>query len=871
MRMTRPIAIAIASILLACSPHDDALEEGAEGRQPPGESIPGVGDEPELGPPPPCVVARGAAPIAGDVIDDIGEAFARASGDGCTRTLTIESTAPRRDDFPAGPRILMEREDRPSLQTRNVMFDALYQLALTEVEECAVDEIRDWGFNSGGAVSCGGCFETGRKWNYVWTRDTAYAVDLGLGWVDPERSARSLAFKLSARRDGGPLQIVQDTGTGGSYPVSSDRVVWAIGARRALLHLSGEARAAFAEKAAQAIWETIEHDRAVVFDAADGLYRGEQSFLDWRTQTYPEWTVPDTVHIAMSKSLSTNVAHLALIETGAELAEERNDGARASRLRSMAHALRARIRERFWLPDKGGFATFIATELDPAPTQRFDLLGTSLAILFDVATSEQALSALSRYPMLPKGPPVVFPQQQYVPIYHNRAIWPFVTAYLAKAAKKAGHAAAVDLAVTSLVRGAALNLSNMENLEVVTGRAWLDDGAASGPVVNSQRQLWSVAGYLGHVHEILFGLEAQRDGLKIAPFVTTGLRRKLFPAAESIVLNNARLRGKQVTVVLNLPPDDGGSDSAPFRIERIRLNGRTLLWGVAPEAALRERNLVEVDLAPPAETAKPITVIRDVSDYRVLFAPRTPRVTGIHVEDGKLALGLDLAGESDVTVTVYRDGVRVVDGLPAGTTSWVDPSAGPESPSYCYTVETRYTSSGNVSHRAKPVCWWGAENARIQALDGSKLTFQGGAPVSRWGRSFHEAWGDPDHTIATTFTAGRTGPHLIEAVYGNGGGPIDTGITCAVKRVDVEEVGGGTVGGGWLVMPQRGDWSSWGTSSFVRVDLTAGRTYRIRVSHDARSANMSAFEHFAAYTAGTGGASGPFFHVNIAELKILAR
>src|SRR5690606_24449413 len=123
-------------------------------------------------------------------------------------------------------------------------------------------------------------------------------------------------------------------------------------------------------------------------------------------------------------------------------------------------------------------------------------------------------------------------------------------AYWVKAAKKAGNDAAFDNGVHSLFRGAALNLSNMENLEVVTGKPYVYDGDDSGPVVNSQRQLWSVAGYIGMVHFGVFGVEATREGLRVAPFVTRGLRKTLFPKSESLVLNNLRFRGKKVSVVV---------------------------------------------------------------------------------------------------------------------------------------------------------------------------------------------------------------------------------------------------------------------------------------------------------------------------------
>jgi hypothetical protein len=100
------------------------------------------------------------------------------------------------------------------------------------------------------------------------------------------------------------------------------------------------------------------------------------------------------------------------------------------------------------------YSTFTPTYLDPAPTLQYDLLGSAFAVLHDVADATQAAEIVSRYPHLPKGAPVIWPQQQNVPIYHNRGIWPFVTSFWAKAAAKAGNAVAVDNSVRALMRGA---------------------------------------------------------------------------------------------------------------------------------------------------------------------------------------------------------------------------------------------------------------------------------------------------------------------------------------------------------------------------------------------------------------------------------
>ena len=873
------VAFTLGTIAAACGDDGAASPTDGPDARPDGTGATQLDGAPSDGAATPKCIEAELAPNADKaktqkLDDSTGVATVTVMGGACARSFTLSSTAERRDNVPANGRVVAEAEGRPSLSTGHDLFDALYQLALDEAKENAVASIKDGAFSNGAAVPCGegGCFETGRKWTYVWTRDTSYAADLGLGWIDPVRAKSSLEFKLSARRDGSDVQIVQDTGTGGSYPVSTDRAIWALGAREILQHLIGDARTQLRDRAFAAIQNTIDHDRVVAFDPKDGLYRGEQSFLDWREQSYPGWTVPDLAHIAASKSLSTNVAHLVLLDTGAELADEKGDGAKASALKKMASDLRTAIRTRLWLDEDKQLSTYVTTTLDPAPARRFDLLGTSLAVLADVTTPGQARAAIQSYPTLPKGPPVIFPQQKNTAIYHNRAIWPFVTAYWVKAAKKTKNDAAFDTGVRSLVRGAALNLSNMENFEVTTGLAFQEDGAQSGPVVNSQRQLWSVAGYVGMVHGALFGLSAETRGLRVAPFVTKGLRTSLFAGTNTLAINDVPFRGKKVSVVVRLPA--AGGTSGAYAVAKVRLNGVEVEGGLLETAKLDARNHVEVELADDPAPPQTVRTINDVSDYRVLFAPVTPAVSSVGLSGGKVAIGIDIAGESaaDVTVSVYRDGARVAKDLPGSTTTWTDAATnGEATPSHCYTIETRYTVSGNVSQRANPGCFWGTGAARITSIPASFFTATGGTGTTQYGRFFYESWGDAGHEISATFTPTRTGDHLVQAVYGNGSGALNTGITCAIKRVTVEEMPGGTaVGQGYLVMPQRADWASWGDSSFVRVPLTANKTYRVRLTHDARAANMSAFAHFEKYTGGTGGSGGAFSRVNVAELKILS-
>ncbi len=855
--MVRVLAVAPWMVVAAC-----------------GQAPPAV--EPDVPPEAPRTCLAPAADRAGTTgLDDaLGSAQVEVTAlDPCTRRYVLSSTAARRDNLPAGPREIDEAQGSPRLRSGHDLLDALYALALAEAREASVAEIRDGAFAQGSAIPCpeGGCFETGRLWTYVWTRDISYATDLGLASVDPRRARNSLEFKLSRPRTGGPEHVVQDTGSGGSYPVSTDRVVWALGAAAAQLQLDGAERDAFRARAYAALVTTVEHDREVIHDANERLYFGEQSFLDWREQSYPAWTAGDVAPIASSKALSTNLAHLRALELVRELAP---DDAAARRYGEWADALRAAIRDRFWIEDAGLFSAFVTTYLDPAPARQFDLLGNALAIVHGVATRAQAERVVSSYPHVgPGAAPVVFPQQQQTAIYHNRAEWPFVTAYWLRAAVEADHPTAAAVAIRSLVRAAALNLSNMENLEIASGAPWVDDGAYSGPVVNSHRQLWSVGGFVSLVHHTLFGVRYHDDAIEVVPYVPGELRDSMFRGTPELILDGLMWRGRRIAIVLHLPPPGtaGGSDRAVATVERRELNGVTIDGAIA-FPALEDTNRIDVFLADGVAATKALTR-RDPTSWREVFGPRVPMVTGVRREGDSIAIDLAPGGEDPLSVryAVYRDGTAAATQLAGTETTFIDPSAS-TSASACYAIETCFVASGTCSQRSRPVCWWGDGGERVSSIPASAFVAVGGVASNDHGRFHYGTWGDAGDTLVVpSYQPTRSGLHLLQVVYGNGAGSVSTGVACGVKRVVVEDTATGVpVASGVLVMPQTGSWSRWADSTFVPATLDAARTYRITISSDRTTLNMSALSHFTHY-AGTGGAGGEFAHVNIAELKILAR
>jgi len=780
--------------------------------------------------------------------DETVEVRVGTSDDGHVFELT--TTAARRDN-PSRHRRIEEWPAGPRTMTGSPLFDALFAQAVDDARLNAVSSIRDGAYRHGEPIPCD-CFQAGEKWTYVWTRDVSYATHLGLAALDPERAATTLLYKVSPFRDGlappeglpaDSLQIVQDTGSGGSWPVSTDRVSWAFGAEALLTTLHGDARAAFADTAFRALRGTIEADRLAAFDPADGLYRGEQSFLDWRDQTYAPWVIDDLTTIAASKALSTNACHFKALDLAARLAAERGDTATADRYAGWAANLRAAIDRGFWLETKGLYASITTPDSPARPVEKFDMLGLSLAILTGIAGRERARWILSAYPHVPFGVPVYYPAQPDVFCYHNRAIWPFVTAYELLAAVEVEAVAAFDHAFDSLVRAAALNLDNVENQEWLTGRTWFDDG----PRISSARQLWSVGGYLGMVTTAIFGYRPEAEGFRIAPFLTAHVRDRL--GDDRAEFHGLVHHGRRIAIALNLPPRVAGEGH--FALREVRLNGAPAT-GLVADTLLRDDNTIEVafgDLLPDDSglSLSPVVDALTHDDPRI-FSPREPAITDLVIEDGRVRLDFEgqppRSGRSDALLfTVLRDGEAAATDLP--DTVWHDPLPLRPGIRRAYRVVARFADSGNASHpsleavtEADAVLTIGVDGAGVERRDG--------------------------RLIFADVAVREAGDYRLALLYRNHSFHIQTGVTNAVKRVEVFDAKGRPVASGIVQMPHMTPVNPLRRSTSLPMRLQAGR-YRVEVDDFF---NMSYLSANATYIS-PGGMSGPRNEADIRALDVI--
>lgn len=360
---------------------------------------------------------------------------------------------------------------------------AAYNSALAELNSIRTEE---------------GLLRAGASWNGVWTRDTAYAAALGGALAAPEDFRRSL---MSRVRDG---IIIQDTGTGGGWPVSTDRVSWALGAW-AVFRATGDRK--WLEQSADIITATLEQDDRVLPQDTP-LRPGETSFIDWREQSYPDWATPAL--IASCYAFSTNIVHAVCRRFLMRMLRLLGRSEEADRREKEYTALTEAINTTFWSKANQQYGMLSAAHgyLD----ERTDALAVAMAVRYGLA-GEHSERALKNLPRSAYGTPVFTPYKAgQQAAYHNRAIWPFVEAWVLLAHAEMQDCAGVSFSLASLLGAFLVNASHKENFNA-------ESGEATETIQNSDSQLWSICGMLGAVYHGLFGLQFEGNNLVFSPCV----------------------------------------------------------------------------------------------------------------------------------------------------------------------------------------------------------------------------------------------------------------------------------------------------------------------------------------------------------------
>ena len=654
----------------------------------------------------------------------------------------------------------------PRLITSNTLHAAVFNMGLDEMVN---------------AVEPDTTLRTGKEWAGVWTRDVSYSIILSMAYMQPEASKISLMKKVNANG-----RIIQDTGSGGAWPVSSDRMIWAVAAYE-VYKVTGDKE--WLKFIYPVIRDSFEDDFKVVYNAESGLVRGETSFIDWREQSYPKWM--QTADIYNSEAMNTSVVHAEGLRILSKIADELGKKKEAKRYAEAAKSLTDAINRVFWMDDKGYYAMYTYGRENMILNPRAETLGESLAILFNVASPERAKIISQSNPTTPYGVAIFYPQISDMPSYHNNALWPFVASYWTLACAKAGNEQATLQGFGSVFRPAALFATNKENFN-------LDNGDIATEL-NSSNMLWSLSGNIALTCRILFGINYEDNGLSFIPFVPKVM-------ADNRTLSNFTYRDAK----LNITVKGHGQ-----HIKSFMLNGKECKPFIPADIKGVNEIVIEMDCEEiPAQA---------VNNQPNLKAPLTPIAW---IEDGRLCWNpIEYIGHYEVIL----NGKRV---------------AKTRQTSYALTEQGEWqvigvSEAGVESFASEPRS--NADRFVVEmpgektSMKSAEISYQPLTPIAGYnGNGFVEA----DHStaaISVTVDVPADGEYAFSLRYANGNGPVNTENKCAIRTLTVDGNKIGTV-----VMPHRGvaNWDDWGMTNEVKTELKAGK-HTLCIEYRPENENMN--------------------------------
>ncbi|MGH7717551.1 MAG: MGH1-like glycoside hydrolase domain-containing protein [Gemmatimonadaceae bacterium] len=692
-------------------------------------------------------------------------------GDGIyTVTLPFEAAYTRPADS-TGRGVWSLRRDIsrfPQLESSQRLVDALYRMSLEEL----LDLVRD-----------DGALAAGARWPDVWTRDVSWGAMLSFTPIAPDAVRTSLMAKVDSAG-----RMIQDTGTGGSWPVSTDRVAWAVAAWE-LYAVTGDRE--WLRRSYDIVKRSVEADLLTAFDSTTGLFRGESSFLDWREQSYPRWMDPKDIYL--SQSLGTNALHYATYRVLARMAAAL--GEPAARWERIAARVRRGMNEHLWQAGQGYYGQFRYGRTYLSLSPRAEHLGEALSIIYGAADSARRARVVRSTPLVPFGVPSFWPYIPDIPPYHNAGIWPQVVGFWAWASAEAGNGVGVEHALASIYRAAALFLTNKENMVAATGHF-------EGTELNSDRLIGSVAANLATVYRVLFGMRFEEDRLLFEPFVP-----RTYDGERT--LRGLRYRDAVLTVTVR------GFGNAPGRV---LLDGRRVARAEIP-AALTGAHTLEITMngVMPASritivetrTSPGTPVVRLESD-RLIWEPADGAASYRVYRNGRpLATRTDTSHR--VAPRAWLDEYQVLAVDRRGARSFLSEPVrvAPESATVIAEAETG--ASGRAAATAE---------SRVSGYTGS---------------GYLSLTTERDTVVTIPVSVPAAGDYSIDARYANGSGPVNSSDRAAVRSLFV-----GRTRIGATVMPQRGTdlWDDWGYSSPVRVRLSDGE-HVLTLSLTAADRNMS--------------------------------
>ena len=426
--------------------------------------------------------------------------------------------------------------------------------------------------------------------------------------------------------------------------------------------------------------------------------------------------------------------------------------------------------------------------------EKTDVLGNGFALWFDIGTEDQLSRICENYPLVPYGADTVYPQKQGKlqnanKVYHNFGIWPGWDSLLMVGAAYHDNKALAEEIFNSNVRGAATSLTNKEVINYRTGEG-----------VESDQQLWSIAGTLAGYYRVLFGMNYDEDGITFDPYIPGWMEGPF-------ELSNYSYRDARLTIRIS----GKGDRIRSFKVDGVWQDSGSYVFPADQTGS----HTIEIEMEQSGADHK-----INKSEDNLVVCPEMPHI-------GYAGGRILWSEESGLTYKLWT-GKEYID--VSGGSYPVDTGV------YgCYCLMA-VSADGICSELSKPVIV-SPDRIRIDAASGS---VSGGGLISS-GYVIDNRSRSAELTLSVTI--GKKGKYLLSGSYNNPG-DATSGISCAIRSVYVDGQDRGS-----LVFPEVFSEHTDQTSTHLSLDLDEG-THTVKIFYDKANwydRNMSITQNDVSY------------------------
>ena len=499
-----------------------------------------------------------------------------------------------------------------SLNTGDFELDRAFRIAMGDILGNVIP------YSSGLLTQKAPVLCAGLSYPDPWSRDTALNTWSGAGFLLPEVMKNTLLCCLT----NGDASAGMGTGcfdeAGSQVPADCvsiagqywDRIIWTVGAW-AYYCQNGDRE--FLALALEATKNALAYLEQHEFDSDFGLFRGGACIHDglggygdryvekmtmtaiygWAAQ-HPDKRHPLGAGLGIH-ALSTNCLYVEAYRLVGVMAEELGEAV-DGHYATMHATVKAAIQTHLWQEAKGCFRYYLDSW--EGCGERQETLGNAFALLFGIATPDQAAKIVGNQPRCAYGPPAIWPDweryrncgidnlstppnrpdieaenqvlrgdERAVKPYggHGAAIWPMIQGYWAHAALLAGDASQFEEDLRLMADYFCRAVQSPEVVHPDCGLPYggvqeLDDEEDIVRWVSGYRQTWSATSYLRLVFYGIFGMQFEPEGLRFQPTLPKGLG--------SVELSDVPYRN----AILNIRVEHGEVAGLYLNDERVEAN-----------------------------------------------------------------------------------------------------------------------------------------------------------------------------------------------------------------------------------------------------------------------------------------------------------